>query len=909
MNTLSQQDDKAVSTVIATLFMLLILFSLLTYIYLEFRHMEGTIQTVNTALLRRTEASKLKLDLINIQVNNTYITLTLRNTGTRNALLIKYYIRDLDTEEIQTGQINDTIPIQETQTIYLHGTYNSAHKYLIVLIDIKGGILKYTYPQTKPPTGGVNYTIKYLPTILEGYTTATRGYNLSNTETASYDNYLVLEKSNETSNPLTVQAEQTTLYTFPEYKDWKYYKTITIQNNGPAINGYTILIQLNSTNFNFSKANQNGTDLRFIAQDKITPLNYWIEYWNSTNSTARIWVKLNLPSNQNTTIYMLYGNPSVTNYDSIHYGLTKVMTQLPANDEPGVYQIQYQTWDMNQNLFNSSIGSNYTTLYGDNYTVFPLPSDFSFPYYNTTITGNIYICSNGFLTSNQSVAEALCNQDSENSSLEANEMISPLWTHIHKYFIFFIITKQANVYNSSYNDVFGKGMLIRWNLYGYISLSRTRRLTIFYTNFSVVLYENGLIRFDYGENRENINTNDDSPVVGISLGNNYQYTIISNSTENLEDWNYSNSVMFWPRKKAVIEPSIIDISADKLNAYTGYIVSVMFNWSIAPSYVYDLENNLTFSGSGSFNYWVMTSDYGVWHVLLDKPVNSSVFNVSVDMFYPVNPVVFIVNVTSDSLFNVSFNDLKLYFGEPVNGFVGVVSNSSSMFLIYSATSGFWLHPFNISMSNPMYPSVAFDSEFFRWIISNGTDILVYYPFNSTEKILAQLPAPAGDGSFIASINGFITYAPGGGSNRIYVLDGSTGNLLDTTVLPEGVTAYTCTAVDYDNSVLYVYFGSTGDLYKIGFYSNGTPYYARINITPASPTVYPVGMDYYNGRLWVIGRGGGIHVIDVSTGVVSPLANQLPYYPMTEGDRLVYIDGYLYHIREDGTSELWVFPAG
>jgi hypothetical protein len=121
-------------------------------------------------------------------------------------------------------------------------------------------------------------------------------------------------------------------------------------------------------------------------------------------------------------------------------------------------------------------------------------------------------------------------------------------------------------------------------------------------------------------------------------------------------------------------------------------------------------------------------------------------------------------------------------------------------------------------------------------------------------------------------------------------------------------SYTCTSIDYDSNILYVYFGSTGDLYKIDFYENGTPYFVDVPVAPTPPTVYPVGMDYCDGKLWVIGRGGGIHVIDVSTGTVSPLNNQLPYYPMSEGNRLVCIDSYLYHVREDGTSELWIFPA-
>ncbi len=88
---------------------------------------------------------------------------------------------------------------------------------------------------------------------------------------------------------------------------WSYRKPITL-NSTMYITNYQVSIILNSTNFNFSKANANGSDIRFI--DGNNELNYWIESWNSTN--AKIWIKVNLTANSTKTIYLYYGNPNAT---------------------------------------------------------------------------------------------------------------------------------------------------------------------------------------------------------------------------------------------------------------------------------------------------------------------------------------------------------------------------------------------------------------------------------------------------------------------------------------------------------------------------------------------------------------------------------------------------------------------
>ena len=87
--------------------------------------------------------------------------------------------------------------------------------------------------------------------------------------------------------------------------DWNYKKTITL-NSDDMLTDYQVLINLNSSNFDFNNANPNGSDIRFIDGKK--ELDYWIEEWNYDN--AKIWIKVNLTGTKE--IYMYYGNPNIT---------------------------------------------------------------------------------------------------------------------------------------------------------------------------------------------------------------------------------------------------------------------------------------------------------------------------------------------------------------------------------------------------------------------------------------------------------------------------------------------------------------------------------------------------------------------------------------------------------------------
>jgi len=93
--------------------------------------------------------------------------------------------------------------------------------------------------------------------------------------------------------------------------DWKYRRAITIQSDD-ALTDYQILIQLNSSNFDFSKANPDGSDIRFVDEDDATKLSYWIEEWNASSQTAKIWVNVPSIPIDEKTIYLYYNNSEAT---------------------------------------------------------------------------------------------------------------------------------------------------------------------------------------------------------------------------------------------------------------------------------------------------------------------------------------------------------------------------------------------------------------------------------------------------------------------------------------------------------------------------------------------------------------------------------------------------------------------
>ncbi len=89
---------------------------------------------------------------------------------------------------------------------------------------------------------------------------------------------------------------------------WNYSQEITIKENaGRILTDYQVPVVLNSSNFDFSKVKNDGSDIRFFSGDK--SLNYWIETWDSKNNQAVIWIKIPfISAREDTEITLKCGN-------------------------------------------------------------------------------------------------------------------------------------------------------------------------------------------------------------------------------------------------------------------------------------------------------------------------------------------------------------------------------------------------------------------------------------------------------------------------------------------------------------------------------------------------------------------------------------------------------------------------
>lgn len=90
---------------------------------------------------------------------------------------------------------------------------------------------------------------------------------------------------------------------------WSHQSEIIIDNTGPPLEDYQVRIDLNMSSIDFSRARTDGTDVRLTTDDNQT-VPFWIERWDPTTRTARIWARVPLLPRGVTTLLLYYGNPA-----------------------------------------------------------------------------------------------------------------------------------------------------------------------------------------------------------------------------------------------------------------------------------------------------------------------------------------------------------------------------------------------------------------------------------------------------------------------------------------------------------------------------------------------------------------------------------------------------------------------
>ncbi len=83
-------------------------------------------------------------------------------------------------------------------------------------------------------------------------------------------------------------------------------------NVAVSIRRFPVLVRLNSSNFDFTSAKSDGSDICFVKPDN-TPMPFQIERWDRNLKAAEIWVKVDTIYGKNATQYftMLWGNPDI----------------------------------------------------------------------------------------------------------------------------------------------------------------------------------------------------------------------------------------------------------------------------------------------------------------------------------------------------------------------------------------------------------------------------------------------------------------------------------------------------------------------------------------------------------------------------------------------------------------------
>jgi biopolymer transport protein ExbB len=99
---------------------------------------------------------------------------------------------------------------------------------------------------------------------------------------------------------------------------WTLHKKITLDTQASGVTVDTVmvpvLVRLSSGNFDFLSAKEDGSDIRFVAEDDKTLLPFHIERYDHVNELAFVWVLVPKLAANNATqsIWLYYGNENAT---------------------------------------------------------------------------------------------------------------------------------------------------------------------------------------------------------------------------------------------------------------------------------------------------------------------------------------------------------------------------------------------------------------------------------------------------------------------------------------------------------------------------------------------------------------------------------------------------------------------
>ena len=129
-------------------------------------------------------------------------------------------------------------------------------------------------------------------------------------------------------------------------KAWMMRKKITLDTGATGagistpIGTSTVLVRLSDANFQFANAKEDGSDLRFVAEDNKTLLPYHVERWDTVFNEGIVWVKVtDVKASAATSFWIYYGNqaPTVSRADDAKASYDEGMVgvyHLSENNSP-----------------------------------------------------------------------------------------------------------------------------------------------------------------------------------------------------------------------------------------------------------------------------------------------------------------------------------------------------------------------------------------------------------------------------------------------------------------------------------------------------------------------------------------------------------------------------------------------
>src|SRR3989339_45020 len=134
--------------------------------------------------------------------------------------------------------------------------------------------------------------------------------------------------------------------------NWLYRKKIIIDAGQILSNEDNFPVLATTTDLGLkNSAREDGFDILFTASDGVTKLNYEREYFASSTGELVAWIKTNISSTTNTTLYMYYGNSGASTDNAT---------------TTGVWDLDYKgVWHLHNNPSGTVIDS---TLNGNNMT-------------------------------------------------------------------------------------------------------------------------------------------------------------------------------------------------------------------------------------------------------------------------------------------------------------------------------------------------------------------------------------------------------------------------------------------------------------------------------------------------------------------------------------------------------------